>query len=88
MRWGVTIPWTPFVATAFGLWPMLSPTLFGTQSLTADSSRLGGVLVVTFAVIARDEPACVVRFVNIPFSAWILFRTLAASWDTDCRNVE
>ena len=72
MRWGATVPWTLLVATALGLWLMLSPTLFGTQGLMADSSHLVGALVVTFAVIAMGEPARVVRFINIPLGAWIL----------------
>ena len=72
MFWGVSIPWTLLVAAALGLWLMLSPTLFGTQGLMADSSHLVGALVVTFAVIAMGEPARAVRFINIPFGAWIL----------------
>ena len=72
MFWGVSFPWALLVALALGLWLMLSPTLFGTEAIMADSSHLVGALVVTFAVIAMGEPARAVRFINIPIGAWIL----------------
>ncbi|ELY63228.1 vitamin K epoxide reductase family protein [Natrinema versiforme] len=70
--WGVSIPWTLLGAMALGVWLMLSPTLFGTTGLMADSSHLVGSLVVSFTVIASGEPARAVRFLNIPLAVWIV----------------
>jgi hypothetical protein len=55
---------------ALGFWLMLSPTVFGTEGLLADSSHLVGALVVSFSVMATAEPARVLRFVNVPLGAW------------------
>ncbi|WP_276255566.1 vitamin K epoxide reductase family protein [Halomontanus rarus] len=70
--WGVSIPWTLLAAMALGVWLMLSPTVFGTTGLMADSSHLVGSLVVSFTVIATGEPARAVRFLNVPLAAWIV----------------
>ncbi|MFC6764543.1 vitamin K epoxide reductase family protein [Natrinema soli] len=70
--WGVSIPWTLLVAMALGVWFMLSPTIFGTSGLMADSSHLMGSLVVSFTVIATAEPARAIRFLNIPLAVWII----------------
>ncbi|UHQ99269.1 vitamin K epoxide reductase family protein (plasmid) [Natrinema zhouii] len=70
--WGVSIPWTLLAAMVIGVWLMLSPTLFGTTGLMADSSHLVGSLVVSFTVIATGEPARAVRFLNIPLAMWII----------------
>ncbi|MFC6811741.1 vitamin K epoxide reductase family protein [Natrialbaceae archaeon GCM10025810] len=74
--WGVSIPWTLLGAMAVGVWLMLSPTVFGTDGLVADSSHLVGSLVVSFTVIATAEPARVIRFLNVPLAGWII----AAPW--------
>jgi len=50
---------------------MLSPTVFGTTGLMADSSHLAGSLVVSFTVIATAEPARAIRFLNVPLAAWV-----------------
>ncbi|WP_265109101.1 vitamin K epoxide reductase family protein [Halosolutus halophilus] len=70
--WGVSIPWTLLAAMALGVWLMLSPTVFGTTGLMADSSHLIGSLVVSFTVIATGEPARAVRFLNVPLAGWII----------------
>ncbi|WP_224269770.1 SPW repeat domain-containing protein [Haloprofundus salinisoli] len=76
MFWGISIPWYLLGAMALGFWLMLSPTVFGTQGLLADSSHLVGALVVSFAVIATAEPARAIRFLNIPLGVWVI----AAPW--------
>ena len=76
MFWGISIPWYLLGGMALGFWLMLSPTVFGTQGLLADSSHLVGALVVSFSVIATAEPARAIRFVNIPLGAWVV----AAPW--------
>jgi len=70
--WGVSIPWTLFGAMVLGAWLMLSPTLFGTTGLMADSSHLIGSLVVSFTVIATAEPARALRFLNVPLAGWVI----------------
>ncbi|WP_254522631.1 vitamin K epoxide reductase family protein [Natrinema caseinilyticum] len=70
--WGVSIPWTLLAAMALGVWLMLSPTIFGTTGLMADSSHLVGSLVVSVTVIATGEPARAIRFLNVPLAAWIV----------------
>jgi hypothetical protein len=69
--WGVSIPWTLLGAMALGVWLMLSPTVFETTGLMADSSHLVGSLVVSFTVIATAEPARAIRFLNVPLVAWV-----------------
>ncbi|MFA9503301.1 vitamin K epoxide reductase family protein [Natrinema sp. H-ect1] len=69
--WGVSTPWTLLGAMALGAWLMLSPTVFGTTGLMADSSHLAGSLIVSFTVIATAEPARTVRFLNVPLAAWV-----------------
>ena len=69
--WGVSTPWTLLGAMAIGAWLMLSPTVFGTTGLMADSSHLVGSLVVSFTVIATAEPARAIRFLNVPLAAWV-----------------
>ncbi len=76
MFWGVSLPWYLIGAMALGFWLMLSPTVFGTGGLLADSSHLVGALVVSFTVIATAEPARALRFVNVPLGAWVV----AAPW--------
>jgi len=72
MFWGVSLPWTLLAALALGFWLMLSPTVFGSEGLLADSSHLVGSLVVSVSVIATAEPARLLRFVNIPLGGWII----------------
>lgn len=70
--WGVSIPWSLLAAMALGVWVMLSPTIFGTSGIMADSSHLVGSLIVSFTVIATAEPARTIRFLNIPLAVWII----------------
>ncbi|SER87881.1 vitamin K epoxide reductase family protein [Natrinema salaciae] len=70
--WGVSTPWTLLAAMAVGAWLMLSPTVFGTSGLMADSSHLVGSLIVSFTVIATAEPARAIRLCNVPLAAWIV----------------
>ncbi|AGB33998.1 Vitamin K epoxide reductase [Natrinema pellirubrum DSM 15624] len=70
--WGVSIPWTLLGAMVLGVWLMLSPTIFGTTGLMADSSHIVGSLIVSFTVIATGEPARAVRFLNVPLAGWII----------------
>ncbi|MDF9745051.1 vitamin K epoxide reductase family protein [Natrinema salsiterrestre] len=70
MFWGISIPWYLLASMAVGFWLMLSPTVFGTGGLLADSSHLAGALIVSTAVIATAEPARALRFVNVPLGAW------------------
>ena len=69
--WGISTPWTLLGAMALGAWLMLSPTVFGTTGLMADSSHLAGSLIVSFTVIATAEPARAIRFLNVPLAAWV-----------------
>ena len=76
MFWGASVPWYLLGAMALGFWLMLSPAVFGTSGLVADSSHLVGALAVSFAVIATGEPARFVRLANVPLGAW----TVVAPW--------
>ena len=76
MFWGISLPWYLVGAMALGFWVMLSPTVFGTQGLLANSSHLVGALVVSVTVIATAEPARVLRFLNVPLGVWVI----AAPW--------
>ncbi|MFC6940846.1 vitamin K epoxide reductase family protein [Salinirubellus sp. GCM10025818] len=72
MFWGVSIPWYLVASMVLGFWLMLSPWVFGTEGMLADSSHLIGALVVSFTVMATAEPARALRFVNVPLGAWIV----------------
>ncbi len=72
MFWGVSLPWYLLGAMALGFWLMLSPAVFGTEGLLADSSHLIGALIVSFTVMATAEPARALRFVNVPLGAWVV----------------
>ena len=86
MFWGVSAPWYLLVAMALGFWLMLSPAVFGTGGLAADSNHLVGALVVSFAVIATAEPVRALRFLNVPLGAiavatpWLFGAPMAATW--------
>jgi hypothetical protein len=72
MFWGISVPWYLLGALALGFWLMLSPTVFGTQGMLANSSHLVGALIVSFTVIATAEPVRAFRFVNVPLGAWAI----------------
>jgi nucleoside-diphosphate-sugar epimerase/uncharacterized membrane protein len=72
MVWGVTMPWTLVASAALGVWVMFAPAVFQSQAASADSDRLVGALVVTFAVIAWAEVGRAIRFINVLFGAWLV----------------
>jgi hypothetical protein len=72
MFWGVSLPWYLLGAMALGFWLMLSPAVFGSEGLLADSGHLIGALVVSFTVMATAEPARALRFVNVPLGGWVV----------------
>lgn len=70
------MPWTLLVSTALGLWLMLSPSLFKSTGLAADSNHIVGALITTVAVIVMAEIVRAGRFLNVLFGAWVV----AAPW--------
>lgn len=69
---GVNYPWTLMLCVAIGVWLMFTRLVFGTGGSMADSDHLVGALVVTFTFAALAEVARPVRFINIPFGAWLV----------------
>ena len=76
---GVGAPAPLLTATAIGAWLMASPDILGFEGAIADSDRLVGALVVTFAMIALAEVARHARLLNLPLAGWLL----AAPWILD-----
>jgi hypothetical protein len=76
---GMTFPITLLLSTAVGVWLMFTRLTFDSSGAMANSDHLIGALVVTFSIIAFSEVARSVRFINIPFGAWLL----AAPWLLD-----
>lgn len=76
---GVTYPWTLLLSIAIGIWLTFTRISFDSSSAMADSDHLIGALVVTFSIIALAEVGRAVRFINIPFGAWLI----AAPWLLD-----
>lgn len=73
MAWGASWPWTLLASAALGGWLLLAPALLGSEGTRlADSDRLVGSLVVTWALIALAEVARPVRFLNVPLGLWLL----------------
>ena len=76
--WGMSVPWTLAVSSALGLLLVFVPVAFGAAKPASDVARLGGLLVVTFSVIAMGEPVRALRFANVLVAlavgtlAWIL----------------
>ncbi|MHB1282228.1 MAG: SPW repeat domain-containing protein, partial [Acidithiobacillus sp.] len=69
---GVTYPWTLLLSIAIGVWLTFTRLAFDSSGAMADSDHLIGLLVVTFAIIALAEVGRAVRFINIPFGAWLI----------------
>ena len=69
---GNSLPWTLLVSTAIGVSFMFTRLTFANSGATADSDHLIGSLVVVFSIMAYCEPARAVRFINIPFGAWLI----------------
>lgn len=76
---GVTYPWTLLVSIVIGVWFMFTRMTFGNAGDMADSDHLVGALVVVFAIMALAEVGRAIRFINIPFGAWLI----AAPWLLD-----
>ena len=76
---GVTYPITLVLSIAIGVWLTFTRLSFGSADAMADSDHLIGALVVTFSIIAFAEVGRAVRFINIPFGAWLI----AAPWLLD-----
>ena len=76
---GVTYPWTLMLSIAIGVWLTFTRLAFDSYGAMANSDHLVGALVVTFSVMAWAEVGRAVRFINIPFGAWLI----AAPWLLD-----
>lgn len=76
---GVNFPATLLASIAIGVWLTFTRLIFGTTGDMADSDHLVGALVVTFSIMAFAEVGRAVRFINIPFGAWLI----AAPWLLD-----
>lgn len=71
--WGVSYPWTVLAAALLGGWLLLAPALLGSEGTKlANSDRLVGALVITWALIALAEVARAVRYLNVPLGLWLL----------------
>ena len=73
---GVTYPWTLTLSIAIGVWLTFTRLTFDSSGAMADSDHLVGALVVTFSIMAYAEVGRAIRFINIPFGAWLI----AAPW--------
>jgi hypothetical protein len=73
---GVTVPWTLAASAILGVSLMFSRLIFGTMPPMANSDHLVGALIFTAAVIAMDEAARALRFINVAFGLWLV----AAPW--------
>lgn len=76
---GVTYPWTLLLSIAIGVWLTFTRLSFDNSGAMANSDHLIGALVVTFAIMALAEVGRAIRFINIPFGAWLI----AAPWLLD-----
>ncbi len=76
---GVTYPWTLTLSIAIGVWLTFTRLTFDSFGTMMNSDHLVGLLVVTFTIIALAEVARSVRFINIPFGAWLI----TAPWILD-----
>jgi nucleoside-diphosphate-sugar epimerase/uncharacterized membrane protein len=76
---GVTYPWTLTLSIAIGVWLTFTRVSFDSFGTMANSDHLVGLLVVTFSIIAWAEVGRAIRFINIPFGAWLI----AAPWLLD-----
>jgi hypothetical protein len=76
---GVSYPWTLVLCAAIGAWLLCSRLLLGTAGAMANSDHLVGALVITITFSAFAEVARPLRFLNLPFGAWLI----AAPWLLD-----
>ena len=63
--WGMTVPWTLALSSAFGVWMMFSPAVFGAAKPASDLNHLIGALIVVVSVIAMGEPLRLGRYLNL-----------------------
>ncbi|MDQ3265335.1 MAG: vitamin K epoxide reductase family protein [Myxococcota bacterium] len=63
--WGMSVPWTLLLATVIGFAVVFVPAATGMGKPAADVVRVGGLLAVTFAVIAMGEVFRLVRWMNV-----------------------
>jgi nucleoside-diphosphate-sugar epimerase len=76
---GVTYPWTLTLSIGIGVWLTFTRLSFDSSGAMANSDHLVGLLVVTFSIMAWAEVGRAIRFINIPFGAWLI----AAPWLLD-----
>lgn len=69
---GVTYPWTLLLSIAIGVWLTFTRLSFDTSGAMANSDHLIGALVVTFSIMALAEVGRAIRFINVPFGAWLV----------------
>ena len=72
IRGGVNYPWPLVLCVGIGVWLMCTRLIFGTEGAMANSDHLIGALVITFTFAAFAEVGRSVRFINLPFGAWLL----------------
>jgi len=65
------------VSAAVGLWLMAAPAVLGYGGASADSDRVVGPLVATFAIAAASQSTRSVRWVNLLPGAWLI---LSPAW--------
>ena len=63
--WGLSAPWTLVASALVALALVFTPLVFGFGKPASDVVQFGGLLAVSFAVIALGEPARAVRFLNV-----------------------
>jgi hypothetical protein len=63
--WGMSVPWTLATTAVLGLVLVFAPAVLGFGKAAADVAQFGGLLAVTFSVIAMGEPLRALRFANI-----------------------
>lgn len=73
---GVTLPWTLAICVAVGVALMCTRLIFGTDGAMANSDHVVGSLVIVLAVSACAEVGRALRFLIVPFGAWLV----AAPW--------
>lgn len=64
-------PPTLYVSIAAGAWAMAAPGVLGFGGPAADAAIIGGALVMVVAATAIAEVARPLRFLSVPFAAWI-----------------
>ena len=73
---GVTYPIPLLASIAIGVWLTFTRLSFDSAGAMANSDHLVGLVVVTFSIIALSEVGRALRYINIPFGAWLV----AAPW--------